>query len=224
MDRSFFSNVYGLVTSTDKTSENGGLFFAHYLVLKDILRIKLDPFDYYIFKNKTNLSRIEKGLFLRSAMHRQRIVSQDEISGMCISDFILGTELRIDIWNYLFFNFGNYNATGENKFYNLGSYYSWSVLANSKVSLLLFPIYFINFLISINKPKQNTSSKLIYFSELYCMKELSYFSEVMWNIYKKKMIKMYGEFWVNKLFKIYFNSEKSDYPLLEMSFNVGKLR
>lgn len=223
MDKSFFSHTLGLVTSTDKTSENGGLFFAYYLVLKDILKIKIDLFDYFIFKDKLAYSKIEKGLYLRSPYHRERTVSQDEISGMVISDFILGTGLRFDIWNYIFFNLGNYNATGENKFYNFGSYYSWAKMSHSLISFIFFPVYVINLLISISKEKQNTSSKLIYFSELYCMKEFSKISSLMWKYYKWKMKKMYGEFWVNELFKIYFHSESADYPLLELSLNVGKM-
>ncbi len=216
----YFSEIFGLVTKNDPTTENGGLFFAHYLVLKKMLGLQNSPYDNAIFNLKMNSALVENGLYKRSSYHTTRTVSQDELTGFTVASFLLKTSHRFSVWNYLAKHFGNYPATGTTSFYNPGSYYAWAVLGESKISFLLAPWYTLNLLISTNKNKQNTSSKLIYMSELYVMKDLTAYGDFLWQYYEWRMQTMYGEKWVAALIDIYFGGEDLDHPLRELSRKI----
>ena len=58
--------------------------------------------------------------------------------------------------------------------------------------------------------QQDTSGKLLYFTLL---KRDSF----MWNIYKYRMEKLYGQDWCTKVFAIYFHTEPSEHPLIYLS-------
>lgn len=216
----YFSEIFGLITKNDPHTENGGLFLAHYLVLRLILGLPINKDAYFIYQTKMSNSFVQYGLYLRSKEHKERTVSQDEQTGFSVASYILKTSHRFQIWDYLTKNFGNYPATGTTKFYNGGSYYAWAVLANSKISFLFAPWYTINLLISSNKPKQDTSSKLIYLDELYCMKNESFYSSILWKYYKWRMELMYGEKWIEALYDIYFGGEDLDHPLRKLSKEI----
>lgn len=213
----YLNEIYGLITKNDPASENAGLFFAHYLVLKLMLGIPITNDDRYIYLMKMQNAHVEYGLYLRSKNHKDRTVSHDEITGFIVSSHILKTEHRFFIWEYLVKHYGNYPATGDNKYYNPANYYAWAVLTNSRLSFLFAPLYTINLLISSNKEKGNTSSKLIYLTELYCMKDKSFYSKMLWKYFTLRMELMYGEKWINALYEIYFNTENDDFPLLKLS-------
>lgn len=213
----YFSEIFGLITKADPGTENGGLFFAHYLVLKLMLGMPVTMEDYKLYHSKMANAHVEWGLYRRSKTHTTRTVSQDEQTGFSVASYILKTSHRFQIWDYMVKNFGNYPATGSTKFYNPGSYYSWALLAESKLSPLLAPWYTLNLLISTNKPKQDTSSKLIYLTELYTMKKESKYSEILWKYYSWRMEKMYGDKWIKALYDIYFGREDQDHPLRELS-------
>lgn len=212
----YFSEIFGLVTKADPGTENGGLFFAHYLVLRLMLGLPISPDAYHIYQEKMSSAFVDYGLYLRSKHHKERTVSQDEQTGFSVASYILDTTHRFSIWRYMVDHLGNYPATGVDKYYNPGSYYAWAVLADSKLSPLLAPWYTINLLISTNKPKQDTSSKLIYMTELYTMKQKSVYSKLLWNYYVWRMELMYGEKWTKALFDIYFGGEDMDHPLREL--------
>ncbi len=213
----YFSETYGLVTRNDPATENGGLFFAHYLVLKKMLGYEADSFDNQIFISKMKKAFVIYGLYLRSEKHTERTVSQDEQTGFFVASYLLKTHHKNTIWNYLFKHIGNYPATGARKFYNPGSYYSWAVLAQSKISFILAPWYTINLLISSNKGKQDTSSKLIYLTELFCMRDESTYCDFLWQYFEWRMEVMYGHSWVKSLYDIYFSGEELNHPLRELS-------
>ncbi len=127
------------------------------------------------------------------------------------------TKHRFDIWGYLVTHLGFYSATGVKKFYNPGSYYSWAILADSYISFIFAPWYTLNLLISTNKPKNDTSSKLIYLSELYCMKDKNAYGDFLWQYYEWRMQVMYGEKWIAALYDIYFGAEELSHPLRSLS-------
>lgn len=216
----YFSDIFGLITKSDPTTENGGLFFAHYLVLKIMLGLSLEKFDYNIYLEKMNGSFIDYGLYLRSSQHKERTVSHDEITGFMVGSYILGTRERFAIWEKLKKGFGNYPATGSSKFYNPGNYYSWALLGESKLSPLFATWYTVNLLISSNKSAKDTSAKLIYTTELFIMKEKSWYSNILWKYFSWRMKLMYGEKWVKSLYDIYFASEDLDHPLRKLSREV----
>lgn len=217
----YFSEIYGLVTKGDPTTENGGLFFAHYLVLKKILGKEIVVYDHFIFDEKMKGAYVDVGLYKRSSMHNERTVSQDELTGMIVASFILGTKHRIEIVKYLKDHWGNYPATGVNKRYNPASYCPWYILSGEKPSIITRSWYALNLLISSNKNKDNTSSKLIYLCELFITKDESLFCNILYSYFSWRMKIMYGSKWVYALFYEYFHrTELSDFPLLELSKEV----
>lgn len=213
----YLSDIFGLVTKHDPVTENGGLFFAHYLVLKLMLGIQITPYDHHIFLSKMDNANVSYGLYLRSKNHQNRTVSHDEITGMIVASYILKTLHKGFIIETLVSNYGNYPATGENKYYNPANLYAWGTLTSKKWAFLAAPLYTINLLISSNTEKGNTSSKLIYLTELFVMKEESLYVKMLYKYYTWRMTQMYGVNWVKELYAIYFASEGADHPLIEMS-------
>lgn len=216
MDTKYLSNEFGLVTANDMGSENGGLFLSEALVLNSMLP---NDYNHYIlmanvFLNKMESAKVSTGLYKRSSTHNQRTVSQDEITGMVVSSYLLRTTHRFEIASYLASNWGNYPAIGTNKFYNPADYYAWFKLGNKKIANLFAPFYLINLLIASNKNKQETSSKLMYLVELYCLKDFSLLSKGMWLYFEWRMKKMYGGNYIKELFNIYFHTESPDHPIL----------
>lgn len=210
------------MTKADPTTENGGLFFAHYLVLKRMLGMPMECTDYQVYQSKMDKAYVRYGLYLRSKNHPQRTVSQDEITGFMIASSILCyTSYRCTIWNFLASHFGNYPATGKNKFYNPGSYYAWALAADSSWSMILGPWYWVNLVISSNKPEHDTSSKLIYMTELYALKDKSPFATFLWKYYSGRMELMYGKKWIKALCDIYFWQEEMDHPIRQLAKKVG---
>lgn len=213
----YLSEIFGLITKRDPTTENGGLFLAHYFTLKLILGVPILDEEKKIFLQKMDNAKVSEGLYRRSKHHTERTVSHDEISGMLISSHVLKTDHGNSILNYLETNFLNYPATGVNKFYQPSNYYMWGLLTKRKWTGVLFPLYLTSMMISIGKPKDQTSSKLIYFVELYNVRNLTSFTKLLWKLFVTNMKNQYGECWVKELFAIYFHTEDADHPLIELS-------
>ena len=209
----YLSEVFGLITKADPITENGGLFLAHYLTLKLMVGTPNYFQDQIYFYEKMYRARVSQGLYRRSERHQIRTVSHDEITGMIVGSHVLKTFHRDDIMGYLEKNLGFYPATGEIKFYRPSNYYAWGMLSERSWTSIFFPMYFANFLVAINKDKQQTSSKLIYLTELYHMKDLSPLANYMWKLFKVQMSSQYGERWIEALYNIYFHSEDEDHPL-----------
>lgn len=216
----YFSETFGLVTRHDSTSENSGLFFAYYLILKVILNKEISKEDSRIFFSKMENARVENGLYLRSAHHKTRTVSHDEQTGFLVSSKILKTNHGDEIMSYLESHFGNYPATGSSKFYQPSNYYAWGLLTGRRWTGIFFPLYLTSMMISIGKPKQQTSSKLIYLAELYLIKDEALFTKMLWKLFVTNMKNQYGKYWIKALFEIYFNTEGDDFPLLELARRI----
>ncbi len=213
----YFSDVLGLITKYDPTTENGGSFFSYYLVLKLMLGLPITQEDLNLYVNKMNKAYVSKGLFLRSAHHSQKSVSQDEITGMIVGSKVLNTYHATDIADRLIKGFGSYPATGKAKFFNPADYYAWFTLTKKPFAFLFAFNYTVNLLISTNIKKQDVDSKLNNMVELYLMKDMSWYSNLLWKYFTWKMEKNYGKAWVKELFDIYFWSETEDHPILMLS-------
>ncbi len=215
MDMQYFSPTFGLVTSSDQTTENSGLFFAYYLILKQMNKLPITSSDYSLFLQKMQNAKVSEGLYLRTAHHTERAVSHDEISGMIVSSSILQTSHGVAIAEYLKHSNGNYPATGASKRYSPSNYFAWYKIAGVK-GHTFFPsvLYVASLIIACNSAKSETSSKLIYLAELYTLRKQY---PKIWKYYTGKMKAQYGEFWVKELFAIYFHTETLDYPLRELS-------
>ncbi len=216
----YFSSIYGLVTKNDPVTENGGLFLAYYYVLKKMNGHKISTNERILYIEKMGRAYVAKGLYKRSQAHNERTVSHDEITGMIISSLMIVTVHRHDILDYLFSHWGNYPATGKRKFYQPSDYFAWLTMTHSPLAILFFPFYLISLLISSNKKSQETSSKLIYLSELHTMKDFSFLANLLWKYFSWRMNKMYGSKWVESLFLIYFHTEDDDHPLKQLSRGI----
>jgi hypothetical protein len=212
MNDSYFDLTFGLITKNDRESENGGLFLSEYLVLLKMLN-NTNYLSGYVYTIKMGRARVKNGLYLRSRNHPNRTVSHDEITGMIASSHILKTPHKHNIIKYLIKHFGNYPATGKNKFYNPADFYAWFELTGNKLKYLFLPFYTINLLITSNKTAQDTSGKLIYMTELFLMKDISLYSKLLWKYFDWRMKLMYSEKWVKDLVDIYFHTEDLDHPI-----------
>lgn len=217
----YFSEIFGLITRHDQTTENAGLFLAHYFVLKLILGEPILEHEKLIFLEKMANARVSEGLYRRSKHHTQRTVSHDEITGMLISSKILKTGHGVEVMDYIERHFLNYPATGVAKFYQPSNFYMWGLLTGRRWTAVFYPFYAASFFLSIRKPKIETSSKLIYLIELYTTKDISFSSKVLWTFFVAEMNKVYGKDWIRGLFEIYFNGEHDNFPLLELSRRIG---
>lgn len=217
----YFLSGYGLATQNDPKTENCNLFYAEYLTLK-----KRDQYFESHFKLMeksrfmTNMAQKlnERGVYNRRSGNDKRSVSHDEITGWMVSSKILNTSHGWDIWSHLTGNFGSYNNTGKLFDYvpfNPANYYAWGQLVESKASYIFLPFYMINLLIASNKPKENTSSKIIYWLELSNMPKTAV---NIWlnNYYESKMKSQYGNNWLRSMLEIYFNTEdRENFPIFK---------
>lgn len=214
MSFEYFNPVLGLVTEYDPTSENGGLFLAQFIVHKPDARSMI------LFLEKMSRARLKNGMYMRSEHHTKRSVSHDEITGMMASSYMLNTIHVGIIWRQLKENFGAYPSIVEDYSdylpYNLANYYCWGEYAGSKFSKLFLPFYIISMLLTCNKEKQDTSGKLVYWLELNSMPKTK-LNLFLKSIFDKKMTKMYGSNFLMELRKIYFHTEKEDFPLFKVS-------
>lgn len=209
----YWSDIYGIVTSHDSTSENGGTFLAHYISYNPSWKAL------QCFNLKMKNARLPNGMYRRSANHNQRSVSKDEITGMMASSFILKTTHRFEIWKQLKANYGAYPVIvmsfSDKLPYNPAKYYAWGHFAESKWHYLFLFNYIINMLITLAKPKKDTSSKLLYTLELRSMKA-NFINKLLKKYLDKRLKKMYGSNFVEEMMKIYFHTEKEDFPLFQV--------
>lgn len=216
----YLSHIYGLVTKNDPGTENGGLFLARYLTYKKMLGIPVDQDDYNTYMSKMDKAYVKYGLYLRSANHTTRTVSQDELTGFMLGSILIRVSIHKAVWGCLVSRFGSYPATGKAHWVNPGSYYAWAILGDSSFSFMLAPWYTINLLISTNKEKNDTSSKLIYIDELYNMKDKSWYSKLLYKYLDWRMTKMYGVKYIKSLVDIYYASEDMDHPIRELANRI----
>ena len=208
----YFKAGFGIVTEADSVTENSGLFLAHYIMDKK------DAKGMSAYLEKMQRAKLPSGLYMRSFHHTKRSVSHDEISGMIASSYVYQTLHHRIIWEQLKENWGAYPAVVVNWTdklpYNPANYYAWGSYAGSKWSKMFFPFYLVNMYITMNKPKGEVSSKLIYNLELNKM-PITRLNTFLKNLYEKKMIEMYGANYKMEMRKVYFGREKPEFPLLQ---------
>jgi len=207
----YFSPIYGLVTKADQISENAGLFLAQYHASKR------DKKGFDIYLQKMNNAETDSGLYMRSANHKERGVSHDEITGMMASSYLFQTIHKDIIWHQLKQNFGAYPAVvidwTDYLPFNPANYYPWGQYVGSIFSYAFLPFYTLNFFLAINKGENQTSSKLIYWLELETMPK-TFINKGLKKAFEYKMKKQYGENFLFNMRRIYFNQEDvEEFPL-----------
>jgi hypothetical protein len=209
----YFSEIFGLVTEADPGTENGGLFLAHYIADKPTWKAL------QIFNLKMKNARLPNGMYRRSANHNKRSVSNDELTGMLASSYALKTTHRFEIWEQLKANFGAYPSVVEHWSdylpFNLANYYAWGQYAESKLSYLFLPFYIINLIETLSGRKEDTSSKLIYNTELRTLPN-TFINNLIKKYVDNRLKKVYGDNFIFEMRKIYFNKEKDEFPLFRV--------
>lgn len=208
----YFKKGFGLVTEHDPFTENSGLFLSFYILDKKNVK----GMTYYL--EKMQMAKTASGLYLRTFHHTKRSVSHDEITGKMASSYIYQTLHHKIIWEQLKENWGAYPACvmhwTDYLPYNPSNYYAWGSYAGSEWSKIFFPFYFLSMLIAMRKEKGDVSSKSIYWLELNSMPQTK-LNKFLKKIFESKMFKVYGENYIMELRKVYFASEKPEFPLFE---------
>lgn len=208
----FFSLIFGLVTSYDPITENGGLFFAEYLRLKTDLHMGITEEDHHIYEAKMLGAVVKEGLYRRDSTRTGRTVSHDEITGMMVASKILDTPHSESIQQYLDDHLYFYDANGDAPLHTFHPrwIYHWGKLNSRWYADLLFPVAFASLWVTTMNEKNSTSGKLL----MYTVLERESF---LWQVFKKRMVEQYGVRWVESLFSIYFHTEDSRHPLRHLS-------
>lgn len=208
----YFKAGYGLVTESDPWTENCNLFYAEYLLLKG--SVDIADFDFFTI-NMLAKWNPDRKLWNRRSGNDTRSMSHDEITGFMVASHLLKTSHKTFIWNHFLKSFGSWNNTGRVIDYlpfNPGNYYAWGAYVESKLRWLFLPLYFINMILAISKSPNETSSKIIYWLELFTMPE-NKINNWMKRIFVNEMTKQYGKNWLRKMYLIYFGKESLNFPL-----------
>ena len=226
MIESYYNPTHGLELTPNinkgyRGNENGIVYFASYLMMKDILD-QGNNNHYDFFKQlESNCTEIRNGFPVYGLYNRgqfesdfpkgvKRSISHDNISAFsAISALTDG--FNPDSAAKRIYNYGLKHAFAYNNTYDIislpmnpGNYSAWAYNGGSKILWYFFlPFIVINMLISLNKPRENTSSKIIYFIELYPNRN-KFIWKKLWSFYKAKMEKQYGKKWLKALMGIYF--------------------
>lgn len=231
LDR-YYNPVHGLELSPDinngnRQNENGILFLVEYLLMTN----PITPEDEDKFKQVVKNIEIEPGLYDRGGLDsvtaaltgvEKRTISHDNISAIAAGSYYLGTHHASDIAIYGLKHCFSYNnlKKGFRAPMNPGNWSVWLALGKTAplLQLLFFPFYLINFLITTNKSKQQTSGKLLYFVELFPLRNHLLWG-IMYQMLMNRLAIMYGEKPLVELTKIYFRDEQHPVRLASESFN-----
>jgi hypothetical protein len=196
-------------------NENGILFYCQLLhLLNERKELTFTHINFFI--KVVDALEVKRGLYNRGAgemsipFEERRTISHDNISGISAGSFLLKTRHAKDIYRYGKRNLFIYNNVKPRKVapMNPGNWSIWAYCGGSKVLWLLFlPFFVINMLISCTKPKEITSSKLLYFTELYPVKNSNLIWKALWAKYSFLMRKQYGKEWLHKMMVIYYKDE-----------------
>lgn len=216
----YLSTKYGLITETDQTTENGQLFLAEYIILRDSqgfgnFNDRLNSiFDAQLFNSK-----VKTGLYNRNPELTTRTMSHDNLSGIFSWSKLTKTNHRFEIWKYLLKHLGTYDNTKNtskqlSRFlpFNPSNFFIWGLCAESNIYVLFLPFYILNLLLTLKKPLNDTSGKILTFIELYVHKD-HWLVKHLYKHFEKKMKKQYGENYLKELFSIYFGNNSVDFPI-----------
>lgn len=214
----YLSVVYGLTGENDPTSENGQLFLAELILLRDLKKIEPSVLTSFL-KFQLQNSKVEKGLYNRNSALTERCTSHDNLAGIFSWSFLTKTKHRFEIWKYLLKHFGTYdNTKGKSKQlsrflpFNPSNFFIWGLCAESSIYLLFFLFYLISLVISSNKPRGDTSGKILSWVEMYPHRE-HWLVKHLFGYYQKKMTKQYGLDYIKELMLLYHGKNSRDFPI-----------
>lgn len=210
-------------TNGRRGNENGILYFAVFCTLQ---RIKYGyvPQDYALeFKKIMKGLEVESGLYDRGKSDKlvenpKRTISHDNISGIAALSVYYDTTHAREIANYgleHFFVYNN-NQKGFRAPMNPGNYSVWLALGDRlKILQYLFlPFFIINMILTLLKPKGETSSKILYLVELTALVTKCPES-VGWRFLSdrlhSRLRKQYGACYLQEIMAIYYKDV--DHPI-----------
>jgi hypothetical protein len=233
----YYNPVHGLelepdVNTGNRQNENGILFLVEYLLMTN----PISPSDEDKFKQVVKNIEVEPGLYDRGQLDNdiaaisgveKRTISHDNISAISAGSYYLGTHHASDIAIYGLRHCFSYNnhKKGFRAPMNPGNWSIWLALGKTAplLQLLFFPFYLVNFLITTNKAKEHTSGKLLYFVELFPLR-----NHRLWSILYRMLIHrlklMYGSNPLKELTKIYFKDEQHPVRLVAEEFKYDDVR
>lgn len=215
----YFSQEYGLVTDNDPETENGQLFLAELILLNNRYGKDTTSLD-DLMKTQLLYSEVEPGLYNRNPdLFDKRIMSHDNLAGIFSWSYLAKTEHRFSIWKYLLKHLGTYdNSRGKTKQlsrflpFNPANFFIWGLCAESSIYLLFLPFYLVNLIISSNKPKEDTSGKILSWVELYPHRN-HWLVKHLFDYYTNKMYKQYPGVYIAELMRIYHGNNSPEFPI-----------
>jgi hypothetical protein len=216
----YLSEIFGLVTDNDPTTENGQLF------LEELSLLENKGIYFNIMYKQLQNSLICDGLYHRNPDLTDRTMSHDNMSGIMSWSFVNKTDHRKEIWRYLVKHLGTYdNTRGKSKQlsrllpFNPGHIFIWGLCAGSRVYLLGLPIYFVSLLFAVRKDYGNTTGKILSWVELYPHRN-HWCTKHLFNYFQYRMRKMYGHEYLKELMNIYHGKNSKDFPINKF-FGIG---
>lgn len=222
----YVSDIYGLITNNDPTTENGQLFLVEYIFLCVIHNIDVADLKETMDSQLLN-SKVEKGLYHRNPLLTTRSLSHDNMTSIMAYSKMFNTQHRKEIWCYLLKHLGTYDNTKgrSDQFskylpFNPGNFFVWGLSADSLLAYLFLPFYIINLLITCSKPKGDTSGKILTWVELFPLQS-NLVCKLLGKYFDYKMKKQYGDNYVAQLLTIYHGGNLKEFPINKL-LGVGK--
>ena len=217
------------INTGHRGNENGILYLAEYIMCLH-KSADLNTQDKLVFETIVyNLRYEDNGVYNRGEgeskpWHKyyvpaesRRTISQDNITAIACGTYLLGNKNEaIQIAKHGIANFFVYNNIKPLRRFplNPGNISTWLALGGFEKSALVFlPFYIINFIITMCKPANNTSSKKLYMLELYTLRNVFGF-KTLGKILDWRLRKQYGENYVNSIYSIYY---PAGHPLREIT-------
>jgi len=213
-----------------RNNENGILYLAEYIMC---LHKEADivTYDKLVFEQiVSNLRYQDAGVYNRgegesTSAHvnfvpaeSRRSISHDNITGISCASYLLGNKEECKaIANHglkNFFVFNNIKPLFSFPF-NPGNIAPWLALGGHELLALVFlPFFIINFLITMCKGKQDTSSKKLYILTLYTLRDVFGFGWLN-TLLIKRMESQYGGGYLHEIYSIYYTNV--NHPLREIT-------
>lgn len=203
-----------------RDNENGILFYAEYLLLKGI-----DKQDFRQFSDIVEALQVRgyPGLYDRGAgesLHKNpynlRTISHDNLTAIAVISNLGELPYAHDIAKHGLKNFMRFdNAFPESprwsRIQHPRDYFTWLWCGKYKLlSYPFYPIYFISNLVTTMTEYEETSGKLMAWVRMTGMKN-SWLAKINYYLFKKLMVKKYGENWLAIIIDIYFRHP--DHPI-----------
>ena len=202
----------GIVQKTDLLTENGQLFLGVVCCL-----------EHAIFGNVTHETEIFFETVLANTFPNRRKLdpidarnmSGDNLDGIFSGAFLIKSKWLELSWEYLTANNFTWPNAGDKWPFQPAKIFPWALCGGTNWHLLFtLPFYWLAFIITLLKPKENTSGKILTFVELYPHKD-SFWCSLIWKIYIWKMQKQYGDLWFYEINMIFHNDE--EHPICKLA-------